>query len=259
MDNSLEKQGIRLQKYLAQAGIASRRKAEEWIQSGRIKINGCVVTELGVRVTSKDKVEFDGQRVHQTEHLVYILLYKPTGVMTTTDDPQGRRTVMDLIDQKAARVYPVGRLDYDTSGLLLLTNDGQLANWLMHPRSGVTKHYEAVVQGRVLQEDILLLSQGVELDGIKTAPAIVKLLGTDGMTSRMLLILHEGRNRQVRRMLELIGHPCLDLTRTKYGPLTLRGLRPGQWRYLYDDEVLALQGYHELPVRIKRERSHRRR
>lgn len=259
MDKSREKQGIRLQKYLAQAGVSSRRKAEESIQAGRVKINGRVVTELGVRVTSEDKVEFDGQKVHQTEHLVYILLYKPAGVMTTTDDPQGRRTVMDLIEKRSARVYPVGRLDYDTSGLLLLTNDGQLANWLMHPRSGVTKYYEAVVQGRVSQEDILLLSQGVELDGIKTAPAIVKLLGTDGTTSRVLLILHEGRNRQVRRMLELIGHPCLDLTRTKYGPLTLRGLRPGQWRFLYGDEVSALQEHHELPIRIKRVRSHRRR
>lgn len=259
MDNSIHQQGIRLQKYLAQAGIASRRKAEEWIQSGRVRINGRVVTELGVRVTSEDKVEFDGQKVHQSERLVYILLYKPTGVMTTTDDPQGRRTVMDLIDHKVARVYPVGRLDFDTSGLLLLTNDGQLANWLMHPRSGVTKHYEAVVQGRITQEDMLILSQGVELDGIKTAPAMVKLLGTDGMTSRVLLILHEGRNRQVRRMLELIGHPCLDLTRTKYGPLTLRGLRPAQWRYLYEDEVKALQGHHELPIRIKRERTHRHR
>lgn len=241
MDKQTKEPQERLQKYLAKAGVASRRKAEELILQGRVKINGIVVTELGTKVHATDIVLFDDKPVQQSARLVYIVLYKPTGVVTTVNDPQGRRTVIDLLEGEKERVYPVGRLDYETSGLLVLTNDGELAHSLMHPRFCVTKHYEAVVEGRVREQDLERLSHGIDLDERTTAPAVVRLLGTDGKTSRVSLALHEGRNRQVRRMLEAVGHTCLALTRTKYGPLTLRGLRPGEWRYLREDEVTLLR------------------
>ncbi len=231
----------RLQKVIAARGIASRRKAEEYIRSGRVRVNGKVVTELGVKVSAKDKIEIDGNTIGQAESFVYILLYKPVKVVTTSSDPQGRTTVHDFLSGVETRVYSVGRLDYDTSGLLLLTNDGEMANRLMHPSYGVEKTYHALVAGDVLMESVTQLRRGIVLEGKKTSPAKVKVLGKNASSTKLEISIHEGRNRQVRKMLEQIGHPCLKLTRIRYGPLNLRGLRPGEWRYLTTIEVEKLQ------------------
>lgn len=183
----------------------------------------------------------DGNILQFSDELVYLLLYKPSSVITSVRDPEGRRTVLDVIGPQPHRVYPVGRLDYETSGVLILTNDGTLANQLMHPRFGIDKTYEAVVTGHVSAEGKAQLENGIELDGRMTSTAIVRILGTDGLTTRLQMMIHEGRNRQVRRMLEAIGHPCEKLLRVQYGPLTLQGLRPGQWRVLTTAELLRLQ------------------
>ena len=234
-------EAVRLQKFLAHAGYASRRGAEEWIREGRVRVNGRVVTELGAKVGPGDRVEVDGQPARAPERPLYLLLYKPAGVVTTAADPQGRRTVIDLLGGIEERVYPVGRLDYHTSGALLLTNDGELANRLMHPRYGVEKTYEALVEGEITQAALDALRAGVALDGQPTAPAECEVKGTDGRTSLLALTLREGRNRQARRMLEEVGFPCLRLARVRYGPLGLHGLRPGEWRQLRADEVAALK------------------
>ncbi len=230
----------RLQKAIAARGIASRRKAEEYIRSGRVRVNGKPVTEQGVKVSAKDKIEIDGITIGQAESFVYILLYKPIKVMTTASDPQGRKTVYDLLSGVETRVFSIGRLDYDTSGLLLLTNDGELAHRLMHPGFGIEKTYEALVSADVAKESVQQLRRGILLEGKKTAPAKVRILGRDATTTKLEIAIHEGRNRQVRKMLDFIGHPCLKLTRIRYGNLNLKGLRPGEWRYLTSSEVEKL-------------------
>ena len=234
-------QGERLQKVLAQAGIASRRACEELITAGRVKVNGATVRELGVRAAPGDRIEVDGQPLRGPQKPLYVLLYKPAGCVTTAKDPEGRKTVLDFLSGLGGRVFPVGRLDYETSGALVLTNDGDLSNMLMHPRYGVTKVYEAVVAGRPKDGVLQTLRDGIELDGAMTSPCEVAVLGTDGRTTRLVITLHEGRNRQVRRMLESVHHACLRLTRVRYGDLTLRGLRPGAWRYLRSDEIVSLR------------------
>ena len=231
----------RLQKAIAARGIASRRKAEEYIRSGRVRVNGKPVTEQGVKVSAKDKIEIDGITIGQAESFVYILLYKPIKVMTTASDPQGRKTVYDLLSGVETRVFSIGRLDYDTSGLLLLTNDGELAHRLMHPGFGIEKTYEALVDGDVSKESVQQLRRGIILEGKKTSPARVRILGRDSTTTKLEISIHEGRNRQVRNMLDFIGHHCLKLTRIRYGNLNLKGLRPGEWRYLSTLEVEKLQ------------------
>lgn len=233
--------GERLQKVMAQAGIASRRACEDLITAGRVQVNGTTVRELGVRAAPGDRIEVDGRPLLGPQKPIYVLLYKPAGCVTTAKDPEGRKTVLDCLSGLGGRVFPVGRLDFETSGLLVLTNDGDLSNRLMHPRFGVTKVYEAVVAGRPKETALQALRDGIELDGVKTAPCEVAVLGTDGRTTRLAITLHEGRNRQVRLMLESIQHACLRLTRVRYGDLTLRGLRPGAWRYLRPDEVTGLR------------------
>lgn len=231
----------RLQKLIAKAGLASRRAAEDLIRAGRVRVNGEVVREVGAKATDEDRIEVDGTTL-RTEPLTHLILYKPIGTVTTTSDPQGRRTVLDLIGAKAGvRVFPVGRLDYDTAGVLLLTNDGELAYRLMHPRFGVEKVYEAVVTGVPTEGTVRRLREGVLLHERLTAPAVVNVIGSDGRTTRLRIQLHEGRNRQVRRMLEEVGHPVLKLTRTLYGGIGLTGLRPGQWRALTPAELAFLR------------------
>ncbi len=230
----------RLQKVLAHAGVASRRAAEDLIRQGRVRVDGVIVTELGVQVRPNQAIEVDGASIHRDTLPVYVLLYKPRGVVTTSSDPQGRKTVLDLITGISNRIYPVGRLDYDTKGALLLTDDGALTHRLMHPSYEIEKVYRATVAGELAERDLLQLTEGVDLDGKVTAPAVVRLIGTDGKTSVVELALHEGRNRQVRRMFEAVGHPVLDLTRTHYGNLSLNALRPGTWRKLTDAEVKQL-------------------
>lgn len=228
--------GERLQKVLARVGIASRRACEELIAEGRVKVNGEVAV-LGRRVdVERDLVELDGVPIGVAPDLVHYLLNKPAGVVTTASDPQGRPTVIGLVPA-APRVFPVGRLDAETEGLLILTNDGPLAQLLAHPSHGVEKEYLAEVRGRPSAGAIRRLREGVELDDGITAPAKVSLLGPN----LLRIVIHEGRNRQVRRMCEEVGHPVLRLVRSRIGPLTDRSLRPGRWRSLSQGEVRALQ------------------
>lgn len=225
---------MRLNAFLARAGVASRRGADELIRAGRVQVNGAP-GELNTVVGKRDVVEVDGRRVER-QRLAYVLLHKPIGVVTTASDPQGRQIVVELVPPEP-RVVPVGRLDVLTSGALLLTNDGDLAHRLAHPRYGVPKVYEADVEGRPSEEALGRLRDGVELDDGVTSPAGVRLLSP----SRVEITLHEGRNRQVRRMCEAIGHPVRGLRRTRYADLDLEGLAPGEWRELTKAEVAALR------------------
>ena len=225
---------VRLNAYLARAGVASRRKSDDLIRAGRVLVNG-KVGELNTFVEHGDRVEVDGREV-VPQRLAYVLLHKPEGVVTTASDPQRRPTVVDLVDHES-RVVPVGRLDVETTGALLLTNDGDLAHRLAHPKYEVEKVYEADVEGEPSDEALRRLAEGVELEDGRTAPAEVRRLGG----SRIELSIHEGRNRQVRRMLDAIGHPVLRLHRSRYAGLTLGGLDAGGWRELADAEVAALR------------------
>jgi len=228
--------GERLQKVLARAGIGSRRTCEELIAEGRVTVNGAVA-DLGRRVdVEHDLVELDGAAIGVRPDLVYYLLNKPPGVVTTADDPQGRPTVVGLVPDEP-RVFPVGRLDVETEGLLVLTNDGELTHRLTHPSFGVDKEYLAHVNGQPTRAELRRLREGVELDDGLTAPAQVSM-PTPGL---LRIVLHEGRNRQVRRMCEAIGHPVQRLVRSRIGPITDRKLKPGSWRELTVDEVRALE------------------
>jgi 23S rRNA pseudouridine2605 synthase len=225
---------MRLNAYLARAGIASRRGADELIKAGRVTVNG-EPGQLNTFVERRDRVEVDGQPVSPQE-LTYVLLHKPAGRVTTARDPQGRPTVVDLVDVPE-RVVPVGRLDADTTGALLLTNDGPLAHRLAHPRYGVEKVYEVEVEGEPDEQALRALAEGVELEDGRTAPAKARALGP----SRIELILHEGRKHQVKRMCAAIGHPVLHLHRSVYAGLSLGSLAPGAWRGLTRSEVERLK------------------
>ncbi len=227
---------------MARAGIASRRKSEELIKEGKVKVNGKVVTELGVKVSSSDRVEVNEVQIEREEP-VYFLLYKPRGVISSVSDDKGRKVVTDFFPELRERIYPVGRLDYDTSGLLVLTNDGEFANLLMHPRNQIDKVYVAKVKGIPLRENLRKLERGIHLEDGKTAPAKVKMLSVDKKkgTAIIEITIHEGRNRQVRRMFEAIGHEVLKLKRERYGFLTLKGLSTGDARELTPHEVKQIR------------------
>jgi pseudouridine synthase len=225
---------VRLNAFLSRAGVASRRGADELILAGRVVVNG-EPGRFDHDVGRRDRVEVDGKRV-ELQSLTHVLLDKPAGVVTTARDPQGRPTVIDLVGHEV-RLAPVGRLDFTTTGLLVLTNDGDLAHRLAHPRYGVEKVYEAQVEGDPDAATVRRLAEGVELEDGVTAPARVRRLGR----GRLELVLHEGRNRQVRRMCEAVGHPVLGLRRTGYAGLTADGLEPGRWRDLSQAEVAELR------------------
>lgn len=234
-EHSADPEGERLQKVLARAGVGSRRVCDDLVAAGRVAVNGAVA-EVGQRVDPRvDLVIVDGVPVPVAPDLVYYLLNKPTGVVTTASDPEGRRTVLDLVPP-APRVFPVGRLDYDTEGLLVLTNDGELANRLAHPSHGVAKEYLAEVAGSPGAGALRRLREGVELEDGRTAPAVVGQVAPGALR----IVVHEGRNRQVRRMLEAVGHPVRRLVRTRIGPVADPALRPGRWRALRPGEVRAL-------------------
>ncbi|MTH52224.1 pseudouridine synthase [Bacillus mangrovi] len=236
----------RLQKVIAHAGIASRRNAEQLILDGRVTVNGKTVRELGVKVSGNDKVEVNGVPLEK-EVPVYLLLYKPRGVISAAQDDKNRKTVRDFFPEFKERIYPVGRLDYDTSGLILMTNDGEFANLLMHPKYEINKTYVAKVKGIPHKGILRTLEKGVKLEDGTTAPAKAKLLSLDKKknTSIVELTIHEGRNRQVRRMFEAMGYPVLKLKRETYAFLDLRGLGTGDSRELSPHEVKQLRALAE--------------
>jgi pseudouridine synthase len=229
---------VRLNAFLSRAGVASRRRADGLIQAGRVTVNG-EPGELSTRVGSSDVVEVDGRRV-EPQPLAYVLLHKPAGVVTTAKDPQGRAAVVDLVDH-AVHVVPVGRLDADTTGALLLTNDGPLAHRLAHPKYGVEKVYEVEVAGSPDEEALATLCDGVELDDGRTAPARARVLRAGQEASLLELVLHEGRKHQVKRMCEAVGHPVRRLHRSRYAGLELGDLAPGRWRELTPVELETLR------------------
>ncbi|MDO4670787.1 MAG: pseudouridine synthase [Aerococcus sp.] len=232
----------RLQKVIAHAGVASRREAEKMIQAGRVKVNGNVVRELGTKVATKDQIEVDSIPIYKEEPVTY-LFYKPDGVVSTVSDDKGRKTVLDYFNKVEQRIYPIGRLDYHTTGVLLLTNEGELANGLMHPKSEVEKVYVAKVEGMPTNADLEPLRRGLMIDGRKTAPAKVTLLKNKAAkkNATVQITIHEGRNRQVRKMFEAIGFPVKRLTRTRYAFLTTENLTPGEFRPLVKKEIDALK------------------
>jgi len=232
---------LRLAKYLAEAGIASRRKAEEFIVQGRVKVNGLLVQEKGYIINPDlDRVEFDG-RIITREEKVYILLNKPAGYISSVFDPQGRPTVMDLLKDITLRVYPVGRLDFDTEGLLLLSNDGEFTNLMIHPRYEMTKTYQALVEGKPDKKSLQMLREGIQLDDGLTAPAQVNILEAYKDKTLLEIEIHEGRKRQVKRMCQAIGHPVISLKRNAFGFLKLQGVALGKYRFLTPVEVNKLK------------------
>ena len=232
---------VRLQKYIAGSGITSRRKAEELILNGLVKVNGITVTELGTKVdTDIDIVTVDNKIISETKEHIYIKLYKPEGYVTTVKDQFNRKTVLDLIDIKD-RIYPIGRLDYSTSGLLLLTNDGDLANKLLHPRYHIFKTYIAEIEGRITDESIKKLKTGVMIDSGKTAPAKIKLLKFMNNKSLIQISIYEGKNRQVRKMFEAVGNRVISLKRVSFGKINLDNLTVGSWKHLISEEINFLK------------------
>ena len=232
---------MRLQKYLALSDVASRRAAEKMIADGRVAVNHITVTEMGIQVDETlDIVEVDGQIVRPQAQKYYIAYNKPLGEVTTVSDPEGRATVMDRFRDFPARLYPVGRLDYDSEGLLLLTNDGDMMNRVLHPSYEVKKTYLTKVSNQVTDEEIAALRRGVMIDGKLTSPASVRLIRREAFDTVLLISIHEGRNRQVRKMAEAIGHQVVSLRRVQFGPVSLGDLPSGRWRSLTEEEIQKL-------------------
>ena len=230
---------VRLQKYLAECGIASRRKCEEYIKQRKVEINGIIITEVGTKVNpEKDKIKFEGKEVSKNNKLVYILLNKPIGYVTTSDEQFGREKVLDLVKIKE-RIVPVGRLDMYTSGALILTNDGDFVYKVTHPKHEITKTYTVTIKGIIKTDEVDKLRKGVDIDGYITKPAKVKILKTDTEKniSRLEIIIHEGKNRQVRKMCEVIGKKVIALHRSKIGNVSVKDVELGKWRYLKNAEV----------------------
>lgn len=230
----------RLHKYMAQCGVASRRKCEEIVFSGRVKVNGEIINNIVMIDDENDIVELDGKVIRLEEKKVYIIINKPTDIITSVKDQFQRKTVIDLIDIKE-RVFPVGRLDYDTSGILLLTNDGDVAYKMSHPSHEIDKVYEAEVLGHFSEKEIYSFKNGLQIEDYVTSPSEINIISEKKDVSLVEITIHEGRNRQVRKMCEKVGHPVLRLKRIKFGKLELGDLKPGEWRYLMDKEVEYLK------------------
>ena len=243
----------RLQKFIARCGIASRREAENIILSGRVKVNKKIVTELGAKVDEdNDKVFLDGELIRPEKELLYIMLNKPKGYVTTVKDEFDRKTVLDLLKDLDVRLYPVGRLDYDSEGLLLLTNDGDFAYKMTHPTQHIQKKYHVIVEGIADVGHVMKLRSGVEIDGYLTKPAKVEIADTKERTSQLNITISEGKNRQIRRMCEAVGLPVIKLTRVSVGNVILGNLPKGKWRHLTDAEVKILNGGENIADNKKR-------
>ena len=242
----------RIQKIISRAGIASRRKAEELLKAGAVTVNGRVVSELGSKADAeRDHIKVSGKLINPKQPKAYILLNKPREVVTTLSDPMGRVTVKELLRGVRTRVYPVGRLDYDSEGLLLLTNDGDLVQKMLHPSFEVPKTYEVKVKGVLTDEEIRTLSKGVELSDGRTLPCQVRKIQKTEKNSWLEMTIHEGRNRQIRRMLETMDHPVIKLKRIRMGKLELGALPVGQYRYLTSQEIKSLKQYTMAPIRSR--------
>lgn len=227
----------RLQKYMASCGVASRRKCEEIVLAGKVKVNGVLVNELGTKVNPlKDVVEYEGKIISKEENKVYIMLNKPEGYISSVKDEKGRDTILDIVKVKE-RVYPIGRLDYDSSGLLILTNDGEIYNKIIHPSVGIVKKYIAVVNGEVTDKDIRKFEVGIDIGDYITAPAEVKIISYDRDISTIEIGIHEGKNRQIRKMCAVINHEVLSLKRISMGEIKLGYLKRGEYRNLNEDEI----------------------
>lgn len=231
----------RIQKIIAQSGYCSRRKAEELIEKGKVKVNGTIIREMGYKASYTDYIEVEGNPLNQTEDKVYYLLNKPRGIVTTSSDEKGRKTVVDLIKTEK-RIYPVGRLDYDTTGLIILTNDGELTNYLTHPKNNIEKVYVAKIKGIITKDELRKLCSGVFIDGKKTSKAKAKIIKLDKKTNSSVveLIIHEGKNHQVKNMFKAIGYEVLKLKRESIAFLTLDGVKSGEYRELSIKEVKKL-------------------
>ena len=249
------REGERLQKLLAAAGVASRRASETLILQGRVSVNGRVVRELGTRAdVARDRIEVDGQPIRRGGRRRHYVLYKPRGVVTTTSDPHAARTVLDLVPSRE-RLFPVGRLDAPSEGLLLLTNDGELAQAMLHPSFEVPRIYRVTVSGTVNEATLRRIRRGVELRGRRTAKCEASVIGTQGDRTLLEMTLVEGRRRQIREVMRALGHPVRKLLRTRFGPLQLRGLRPGQWRPVTPHEHAALSRLRERATHTGRQQA----
>lgn len=233
---------MRLQKFLAHAGVASRRASEELIRQGRIAVNGRTVTDMGVSVGENDAVALDGKLItnRETDDKIYIILNKPVGYVSTAKDQFGRPAVTDLVKDIQSRLYPVGRLDYDTSGLILLTNDGEFTYMLTHPKHEINKVYEALVSGVPTKAEVKRFEAGLEIEDYVTSPARLDILAVKGENAVIRVTIHEGKNRQVRKMCKAIGHRVLSLKRISIGPIALKDLPDGKWRRLTPEEIKSL-------------------
>ena len=232
---------MRINKYIASSGLVSRRKADELIKNGAVKVNGKVVKELGIDILQEDEVTVHGSKVYGEEKKVYYVLNKPLGYITTVSDDQGRLTIMDLLADIDARVFPVGRLDYNTSGLLIITNDGDLAYTLSHPKHEVYKTYKVRVKGIVSNEKVAKLRNGVDIGGFVTSRSKVNIIGGSSRSTILEIAIHEGKNRQVRKMFKAVGNPVQDLERTQIGDIRLGHLKEGHYRKLSREEVEYLK------------------
>ncbi len=233
----------RLQKYLASCGIASRRKCEEYILSGKVRVNGVIVTELGVKVNEdSDIVQFNSKIVRPEENKIYIALNKPTGYVSTVKDERNRKTILDLVKVKE-RIYPIGRLDYDTSGLILLTNDGNLYNKIIHPREEKNKVYIAEIMGMPTEDQLFKFRSGIIIDNYKTSPCKINILKNEKGICTVKIVIHEGRNRQIRKMCDSINHHVISLKRLEVAGIKLDNLKEGKWRYLTTDEIMHLKSF----------------
>lgn len=233
----------RLQKYIAKCGTASRRKAEELIFEGRVKVNGSVVNNVVIVDDEVDVVELDGKVIKPEENMVYIMVNKPTEIITSAKDQFDRKTVLDIVNVKE-RVYPVGRLDYDTSGLLILTNDGDVTNRMTHPSHEVNKVYAAEIIGVPTKEEMDYFEKGLKIEDYITSPARIRIIESKRDMALIEVTIHEGKNRQVRKMCEAIGHPVINLKRIAFGKLKLGKLKPGEWRNLSESEIEYLKSIH---------------
>lgn len=233
---------VRLNKYIAACGYCSRRKADEYIEAGKVRVNGEIVSELGFMVSTKDKITIEN-KIIKPETLTYIRYYKPAGYITTMDDEKGRKTIYDILPEEVQNLKPVGRLDKDSTGLLILTNDGDFINDLAHPSIKVPKVYRVTAQGKLNLNDLEIMAKGIEIEKDKIAYADSRIIDFEGKNTVLEIVLYQGLNRQIRKMLDYIGHPVISLKRLSMGPIDLQGLKKGQFKYLKPKQIQQVKNY----------------